>query len=402
MTIKVIGIGEDGKEGLLPLYHEWIYNSERLAGGHRQLSFFPEYKGEKVVLEGGLKQKIDGWENNPKDTVVLASGDPLFYGIGAYLSKKLPDVTTYPALSSLQLAFARIKESWQDAKFLSVHGRTLKGLAQKIAGQKKVCLLTDKKNNPAVLARYLLDYGMKEYEICIAEHLGGKNEKVQWFSLEEAAGYEAEPLNVVILKAENPKPKPSIGIADDLFKQRKPDKGLITKKEVRVLSLSALNLKKDSTVWDIGTCTGSVAIEAAHICTEGSVYAIEKNEADLAYAKENAAVLRADIHLHHGKAPENMEEWPAPDAVFLGGTGGNINKLLTLCVEKMQPHGRIVLNAATIETLHEAQDIFKQLGCDVDITMAHLARSKPILHMTRFEGLNPVYIITAKPKEMTE
>ncbi|MFB4164084.1 precorrin-6y C5,15-methyltransferase (decarboxylating) subunit CbiE [Alteribacillus sp. JSM 102045] len=400
MTIKVIGVGEEGKEGLVPLYHDWIHSCERLAGGHRQLSFFPDFNGEKVVLEGGLKKKIESWENDRKDTVVLASGDPLFYGIGSYLSKKLSDVTIYPALSSLQLAFARIRESWQDAEFLSVHGRALKGMAQKLAGKKKVCLLTDNENNPAAIARYLLTFEMSEYKMCIAEHLGGEKEKVQWFSLEEAAHYNAEPLNVVILKAEKPKPKPSFGFSDDLFKQRKPNKGLITKKEVRVLSLAALNLKNDSTVWDIGTCTGSVAIEAAHISTNGKIYAIEKNEADIEYAKENAAAFRADIHFYHGKAPEYLESWPAPDAVFLGGTGGSMNELLTLCAEKLQPDGRIVLNAATIETLYEAQDIFKRLGFEVEISMAHLARSKPILHMTRFEGMNPVYIITAKQKEM--
>ncbi|SDH03853.1 precorrin-6Y C5,15-methyltransferase (decarboxylating) [Alteribacillus persepolensis] len=399
MTIRVIGMGEDGPSGLLPLYKDWINNSERLAGGKRQLAYFPDYQGEKVVLERGLKQTIDSWGEESKETIVLASGDPLFFGIGAYLAKKRKDVSIHPALSSIQLAFARINESWQDAAFISVHGRKMDGLAQKVSGKKKVCLLTDEHNNPARIARYLLYFGMSEYKMCIGEQLGTKKEHVQWLSLEEAAGYQADSLNVVILKAEKPQTKPSIGIPDDMFIQRKPDKGLITKQEVRVLSLSALNVQKNSTVWDIGTCTGSVAIEAAHLCEQGQVYAIEKNEQDIAYAKENAARLRSDIHFYHGKAPDYLEEWPAPDAVFIGGTGGDMEELLLLCVKKLNPGGRIVLNAATIETLSTAKHLLHQLGCEVDITMTQLARSKPILHMTRFEGLNPVYIVTARPKE---
>lgn len=399
MTMKVIGVGEDGRANLLPIYEKWIQRSERLVGGKRLLSFFPEYKGEKMVLEGGLKQTIVRLAQDPKETVLLASGDPLFYGIGSYVAKKLENVEIYPALSSIQLAFARMKESWQDAYFVSVHGRSMKGLAQKINGKKKVCLLTDEENTPAAIAQYLLDFEMEEYTLFIAENVGGEKEKTGWFTLQEAINYDASPLNVVILCAEHPPKRLPFGFPDELFKQRKPDRGLITKKEVRALSLSELSLQEDSVVWDIGTCTGSVAIEAAYIAREGQVYAIEKNEADIQFAKENAKKFRTDIHFYHGKAPEMLDTWPDPDRVFIGGTGGNIETLLFLCVRKLKSDGRIVLNAATIETLYQAMDIFSSLDCEVNVTMAHIARSKKILHMTRFEGLNPVYIVTARKKE---
>lgn len=399
MTMKVIGVGEDGRANLLPIYEKWIQRSERLVGGKRLLSFFPEYKGEKMVLEGGLKQTIVRLAQDPKETVLLASGDPLFYGIGSYVAKKLENVEIYPALSSIQLAFARMKESWQDAYFVSVHGRSMKGLAQKINGKKKVCLLTDEENTPAAIAQYLLDFEMEEYTLFIAENVGGEKEKTGWFTLQEAINYDASPLNVVILRAKHPPKRLPFGFPDELFKQRKPDRGLITKKEVRALSLSELSLQEDSVVWDIGTCTGSVAIEAAYIAREGQVYAIEKNEADIQFAKENAKKFRTDIHFYHGKAPEMLDTWPDPDRVFIGGTGGNIETLLSLCVRKLKSDGRIVLNAATIETLYQAMDIFSSLDCEVNVTMAHIARSKKILHMTRFEGLNPVYIVTARKKE---
>ncbi|MBU8907812.1 precorrin-6y C5,15-methyltransferase (decarboxylating) subunit CbiE [Desertibacillus haloalkaliphilus] len=399
--IKVIGIGDRGQSSLLPIYHEWIYESERLVGGERHLNFFPDYKGEKVVLQGGLKKVIDELASEEKQTVVLASGDPLFYGIGSYLAKKLESVEIYPHISSIQEAFAKLQESWQDCTFISVHGRKMKGLAQKVDGCQKVCLLTDEENTPAAIANYLLSFGFGEYEAFVAEALGGENEKTTKMTLEEMADYKAHPLNVVILKQVGESPKWPLGIADGEFSQRKPDKGLITKKEVRVLSLSELQLKQDSIVWDIGTCTGSIAIEAAKIARFGEVYAIEKNEPDLKNFKENTKKFRTDVTVVQGKAPQGLDQFPNPDAIFLGGTGGEMRELLHVCCNRLKQGGRIVLNAATVESLYEATQAFADEGFEVNITLAQISRSKPILHMNRFEGLNPIYIICAKQKEDT-
>ncbi|WP_209123204.1 precorrin-6y C5,15-methyltransferase (decarboxylating) subunit CbiE [Alkalihalobacillus sp. BA299] len=399
--IKIIGITDGGKASLLPIYEKWIYESECLIGGERQLSFFPEFQGERIVLKGGLKSVVEQLQTSNKRCVLLASGDPLFYGIGSYLSKKIP-VEIYPNISSIQEAFAKIQESWQDCTFISVHGRAMKGLAQKVDGKDKVCLLTDETNSPAEIAKYLLSYGIKEYDGYVAEALGGENEKVVSLSLEEMAGYEGHPLNVVILKRNGDGPSWSIGISDDQFKQRKPDKGLITKQEVRVLSLSELNLHENSVVWDIGTCTGSVAIESARIARRGQVYAIEKNQADYENCLENTKKFRTDITIKCNKAPEGLEEFPNPDAIFIGGTGGEMQELLKVCASRLNKGGRIVLNAATIETLYLANETFAALDFETSIKLVQISRSKPILHMNRFEGLNPIYIITAKHKEELE
>ena len=155
-------------------------------------------------------------------------------------------------------------------------------------------------------------------------------------------------------------------------------------------------MKETSTVWDIGTCTGSVAIEAAKIARLGAVYAIEKNEGDLENCLENQLLHRADFTAVLGKAPDRLDEFPDPDAIFIGGNGGSMEKLLALCVERVKPGGRVVMNIATIENLAEAMQHFKNLGCEVSILQAQLARSKPILHLTRFEPLNPIFIVTAK------
>ena len=393
--IKVIGIGNSGKDSLLPIYRQWIDESERLVGGERHLSFFPEYQGEKFVVKGSMKEIVSRLETQDKRTVVLASGDPLFYGIGAYLAKRLP-VDIYPGVSSVQEAFAKLGESWQNAAFFSVHGRKMTGLVQKIDGLETICLLTDETNSPKEIAKYLLHYGMNEYEAFVAEDLGGPSEKTGWFNLDELAGYDAHPLNLVILKRRGDSPSWPTGIPDHEFRQRKPDKGLITKREVRVLSLSELRLKRDSVVWDIGTCTGSVAIEAAKICREGDVFAIEKNEADIENCKQNMKRFRVDFMLVHGKAPERLDQFSDPDAIFIGGTGGNLSQLIHVCCQRLKKDGRIVLNAATVETLYRALEAFQSEGFNTSVTLAQIARSKKILDMTRFEGMNPVYIITAQ------
>ncbi len=396
--MKLIGIGDNGQESLLPQYAQWIEGSEVLVGGERLLAFFPNYQGEKVVIKGGLPALVERLQNETRPTVVLASGDPLFYGIGSYLSSKI-NIEVYPYISSIQLAFAKMGESWQDAYVVSVHGRSMKGLAQRIDGKAKVALLTDAENSPNQIAEYLLSFGMTEYRAFVAENLQGENEQTGWYELEEMVGLEFSPLNVVILKKVSDGPSWPLGIEDEEFSQRKPDKGLITKKEIRVLSLYALQLKKNSTVWDVGTCTGSMAIEAARLAPEGQVFAIEKNEPDLENCFQNQRKFRTDLTAIHGKAPQGLETFPDPDAIFIGGTGGEMVDLIQTCCQRLKEGGRIVLNAATIENLYRANEAFAQAGFQTSIMHAQISRSKPILSMNRFVPLNPIYIITAQRKE---
>lgn len=391
----MIGIGDNGAEGLLPQYVEWIHECDVLVGGERHLQFFPEFKKEKRVIKGGLAALTAKLQQETRKVVILVSGDPLFYGLGGVLAKKLP-LEIYPYPSSVQLAFSKLQESWQDAYIVSLHGRSIKGLAQRIDGRKKIAILTDETNSPQTIATYLKRFGMTEYEAFVAENLQGENERCRSFTLDEMEQTSFYPLNVVILKQRKVVERASLGIPDDAFLQRKPDKGLITKKEIRVLSLQELELKENSIVWDIGTCTGSVAIEAAKIAREGAVYAIEKNEGDLDNCLKNQCIHRTDFTAVLGKAPDRLDEFPDPHAIFIGGNGGNMEHLLQICISRLQPKGRLVMNIATIENLAEALQHLKALGCDVSILQAQMSKSKPILHLTRFEPLNPIYIVTAK------
>jgi precorrin-6B C5,15-methyltransferase / cobalt-precorrin-6B C5,C15-methyltransferase len=391
--IKLIGIGAEGRASILPIYETWINESEVLVGGGRQLSYFPDFSGEKVEITGGLSDLVEGLKIDRRKTVILASGDPYFYGIGASLASKLP-LEVYPSVSSIQLAFAKMNTAWHDAYFTSVHGRSMVGLAQRIDGREKIVILTDHTHTPSRIASYLLSFGMTEYRAFVAEDIGGENERYSFYSLSELANMECHPLNVLILIQTVPRPHWTIGIEDEEFSQRKPEAGLITKKEIRVLSLSAMNLSARSIVWDIGTCTGAMAIEAAKIAREGAVFAIEKNAADLENCSKNLAKFRTDITVLEARAPEGLDQFPDPDAIFIGGTSGNMEDILTVCCTRLKEDGRIVVNAVTIESLSEAVAIFRSKGFKTTITLAQISRSKPVLQLTRFDPLNPIYIIT--------
>ena len=148
-------------------------------------------------------------------------------------------------------------------------------------------------------------------------------------------------------------------------------------------------------LWDIGACTGSISIEAVLQTPELRVYAIEKNAEDLENLRTNQVRFRTDFVAVHGKAPAGLEEFEDPDAVFIGGSGGELAQLLAVCTARLRPQGRIVMTAIALETLAEAQQTLGQLGFDVSVTLIQTARSKPILHMTRLEGMNPVFLLTA-------
>lgn len=398
--IKVIGVGECGASSLTDELIHTIHKADLLVGGERLLSFFPEAKGERVVLKGGLAAVVERLAElaEGQSAVVLASGDPLFFGIAGYLSSRLgrERLDILPHLSSVQLVFAKLGESWQDAQLESLHGRPIQGLAQRLDGRAKIALLTDDVNTPSALAAYLLHFEMNEYEAFVGEDLGGPDEQFTHWSLADMAEAEFGPLNVVVLRRlkDTPPARVGFGFADEEFHQRKPEKGLITKREVRVFSLSELRLSERSVVWDIGAGSGSVAVECARLAKYGQVFAIEKNEGDLQNVEANKIKFRTDFPVIHAKAPEGLSELPDPNAVFIGGSGGELKELIHLCGERLQSGGRVVVNAVTIETLHDAMKSMQEAGLAPEVTLLQTARSKPILNMTRFEGLNPIYVIT--------
>ena len=164
---------------------------------------------------------------------------------------------------------------------------------------------------------------------------------------------------------------------------------------MRVIALSKLRLRPDSVVWDIGGGAGSVTIEAALLAPKGAVYVVERNDEDCENIRENIKKFgTGNVTLLQGNAPEGLDAWPNPDAVFVGGSGGRMGEIVAESCRRLQPEGRIVVDVATIENLSEAHEQVKAQGFETELTLVSVARSKKIVGLTRFDALNPVFIIT--------
>jgi precorrin-6Y C5,15-methyltransferase (decarboxylating) len=398
--ITVVGMGADGCAGLSSRAIGAVASARVLAGGERHLAFFPQFAGERVVLGRDLARALDRVAALADDAAVcvLASGDPLFFGIGARLLERFPveDLEFVPHPSSIQWAFARAGLTWEDASFLSLHGRGREGLAARVRRRRKVALLTDGVNAPPALARHLLDHGVRDLRAVLCEDLGGPGERVRRYALDELAAVDdVRPLNVLLLvRPEGWRAPPVIPFLPDgrLEKWR----GLVTKREVRLLALGALGLRDDSVVWDVGAGSASVAIEAALVACEGLTYAVERDPECLEHCRRNARAHGADnVRVVAGSAPEALAGLDAPDAVFVGGSGGALAEILTAAAERLCPGGRLVVSAVTLETLEEARRVLRALGLDHEITLASFARSSPVAGRTRLDPISPIHLLAA-------
>jgi precorrin-6Y C5,15-methyltransferase (decarboxylating) len=402
--VTVIGIGDDGCQGLSSRAVNAVSRAQILVGGKRHLAFFPQFTGERIAITGALGstlQRIS--ELADEHTIcVLASGDPLFFGIGAKVIEAVggAHVEVLPYPSSIQWAFARIGLAWEDAAFESVHGRKLDGFVSRLKRQRKVACLTDATNTPAVLAQRLLTYGDSKWQAWVCENVGGIEERVRAFSLQELAACEdLSPLNLLVLLRQPDWQAPSVipFLHEDHFAKRMPKKGLITKREVRMLSLAALALRPNSVLWDIGAGSGSVSIEGALIAPEGRIYAIEVDPEGVAICKENAVTHGVDnVHVIEGRAPEALAELEIPDAVFIGGSKGSMREIIAVCLERLAPGGRLVVNAITLENISETYAALKEAGLTPEITLLNISRGEPLAHYTRFEALNPIHIFSVQ------
>ncbi len=186
------------------------------------------------------------------------------------------------------------------------------------------------------------------------------------------------------------------GLPDDAFMPRRPGSNVITKRDVRAITLARLGLHAETIVWDIGSGTGSVAIEAAHLAKDGHVYAIECNAQALEAMKTNCHRLHApNVSIIAGHAPQALHDLPDPDAVFIGGSGGTLIALLEVVRARLRPSGHLVVNLATIEHLSEAVDYLRQMAWMWECSMVNIAHTQKILDMTRFAAINPVFVLTA-------
>lgn len=412
-AVTIIGIGDDGCIGLSSRAVNAVTQCQVLVGGERQLEFFPQHQGQKIVLKGGIMKAIAEIVALAEDNniCVLSSGDPMFFGIGALIIKKvgLENCLVIPQPSSISLAFARAGIKWNDAHLVSFHGRPLEGFLTRLKHFNKLGILTDEQNSPQVLAQSILDHELDGWQAWVCENLCGTEERIRHFQsmAELSECSDISPLNVLILINESDEWQPSPALPslhENEFAKRVPKKGLITKKEVRTLSLAEMNLKRDSIIWDIGAASGSIAISSAITSYEGKSYAIETDERCYEFLYENLKTLAVDnCQVIEGRAPEVLDDLKdAPDAIFVGGSKGSLKTIIEYSLKRLNKHGRLVVNAITFENIQEAYQTFKDLKVDVSIVQLNVARGVPLAHFHRYEPLNPIHIFSCtKPKELS-
>ena len=420
----IIGVHDDGALAPQVALADFFCKSNLVIGATHQLHAVAPHlpaSAEQRDATGRLGA-VAGWvEQAQADglrVVVLATGDPLCFGIAATLIKQLGKdrVVVLPTLSSLQLAAARLGLAWQDARLISVHAADagewvpasatlsrhdhgLAALVRAIAQHDKLLCLTSPANDPARIARLLIAAGLGDaFRIDVVARLTSPDETVcaDLTPAAVAARDFPQPNVVALRRVVARRPQPRFGFDDQDYVQRQPEKGLLTKFEVRAVSLAKLRLKADALLWDIGAGAGTVGLEAAQLCPDGHTYAIEKNPADAANARENARRFGVlNYTLAEGKAPEHLAAWPDPDAVFIGGSGGELAALIALCLTRLKPGGRLVMNFVTFENLATATAALKAAGVVWEIVQLSAARSQPILDLHRLAAQNPVWIVVA-------
>lgn len=321
-----------------------------------------------------LKQLID--ENQDMPIAILASGDPLYYGIGAWLGRNFScdQLVFHPNTSSIQSAFARIGLPWQDAEVISLHGRPLASLRARLRNQQLFALLTDKRSTPQSIAKELFNHGYQQSTLWVCEDLGGANERVQQLDIETLCSEQQfsqsappqnhssqairfHPLNVVIVKTAGSAPKlPEFpGIEDHLFDtDGEAGQGMLSKREVRLNILSLLQPTANQVCWDVGAGCGGVSVEWARWNPQGQIHSIEchpERLTHLAANRERFGVVK-NLNIVEQKAPEAFAELPDPDSIFVGGSSGPYCDILAQSWQRLKPGGKMVCTAVTENTRH--------------------------------------------------
>jgi precorrin-6Y C5,15-methyltransferase (decarboxylating) len=373
---------------------------------------YPEFalvKG-KIAVTGRMEETIVFIRKNlgKQVMVLLASGDPMFYGIGRLMISACgaEHVEIIPDLSSIQAAFSRIKECWDDAFLMSLHGvveanmednlpHRFEQIPALLGKHRKVAILTDKKSNPAELAKGLMASPFAaSVTVHVCEKLGYRGrERITSGTPAEIATQSFADLNVVILvrhDEERQSSLPCFGIKEDEFDH---SRGLITKNEIRASLIHALRLPGQGVLWDVGAGCGSVSIEAGRLFPGLTVYAVEKEKAQASHITANMIRFgAANIFVVKGRAPEALTTLPSPDRVFIGGGGNEIGNIIDMVGQRMAK-GIIVINAVTLETLNDAIGSLEGAGFTVEVSQISVSRSKPLAGRKQLVALTQVFVI---------
>jgi precorrin-6Y C5,15-methyltransferase (decarboxylating) len=404
--VPVIGIGPDGLAGLSARGRDLLLSAEVVFGSESTLRLLPEVTAERVVIGTDLPVVVEKLKAavGRRRAAIVASGDPLLYGTARYLTEKAgPEhFEVMPHVSSMQLAFARLRETWEEAFLTDLSAKSLDDVLDKIRSAETVGLFTSARYQPNRIAAELLGRGIDYFTAFVCENLGGKDERITRADLGEVRDMTFDPLNILILKRKPNRPdRPKaagrlrrFGNPDEVFAQTRPKTGLITQSEVRGVALSQLDLHPGDVFWDVGAGSGSVAIEAAGQVAPGPSYAIEQDSADYHLIVANAERFGvSNVKPVFGTAPAVFADLPAPDAIFVGGNGGEVARLLEASFAALRPGGRLVTNVGTLEMLTATYAVLKRLAGGVEVLLMNLSRGVEQLEALRFEAINPTFLL---------
>ncbi len=388
--LSIVGIGEDGVEGLSPAARARVEAAELVFGGARHLALAaPLIRGaarpwpspfsvDEVLAARGRK------------VCVLASGDPFLHGVGGTLARAVPadEMTVLPAPSAFSLAAARLGWALQDVGQVSLHGKPVGRLRPHLQDGARILALTSDENGPAEIAQMLTNFGCGASTLAVLEALGGPAERVRTARADAFHLTDVAPLNLVAITVQAATGAPLVplacGFPDDLFEHD----GQITKREIRALTLSALAPRRGELLWDIGGGSGSVSIEWLLCDPSLAAIAIEKDPVRAQRMAGNAARLGVPhLQVVEGAAPQALAGLPPPDVIFIGG-GGSRGRLLDVALAALKPGGRLVANAVTLQT--EALLISAHGRLGGDLVRIALSRAAPVAGLTGWRSAMPV------------
>ena len=402
MEICLAGIGMGSKDGQTQEVQHAIETADILLGAERMIERYsakiekrPYYMTEQILpyleqlQKNGLTEQKD-----PLRVTVLFSGDTGFYSgakkLADILKKDGYEVQIFPGISSVIYLAARVGKSWEDAKIISMHGRS-QNFIYAVANHEKTFLILGKSAGKEICEK-LKYYHLEQVTVSVGNHLSYPDEEIVIKKGNELQAEDFGDLTTILI--ENPKPEKRTGIHladEELIRGSVP----MTKEEVRTVSIAKLKLTKNAVIYDVGAGTGSVSIEAALQGENLRVYAIEKNPEGAELIRKNMQKFRTDqIQVIEGVAPEALEALEMPTHAFIGGSTGQLKEIIQ-CIKKKNPDVRIVINAISLETVKEAMEAMEEgLLADPEIIQLNVAKSKKLGRYHMMTGLNPIYIIS--------
>jgi precorrin-6B C5,15-methyltransferase / cobalt-precorrin-6B C5,C15-methyltransferase len=377
--LGLVGVGEDGIEGLVPAARELIAQAEFVVGGKRHLALAGALKADTMTWPSPIENALDPIEaQRGRAVCVLASGDPFFFGVGALLMRRFAadEMISIPAPSAFALAASRLGWSQQDCALLTLHGRPLEAIVPHLQPDARILALSWDDATPAKLAALLTARGMGRSRLTICEAMGGARERIrateaQDFALDNIAALNTIALEVVIDRGARVLPR-AAGLPDDWFEHD----GQITKREIRAMTLSSLAPRRGELLWDVGSGSGSIAIEWMLADPANKAIAIELQHDRAERIAGNALSFGVPgLSIVTGEAPHAFADLAKPNAIFIGGGAGAAG-MIERAYDALAPGGRLVVNAVTLET--QAACVAWRARWNGELTQIAIAYAEPI------------------------